>query len=119
MKYWQYDCIDQRYQFSCFFKSGFHYKANATITTQTQRDYKVEQSYLTLISLFWLEIGCCRGRIWPYENQASQNKTEFHKIQYKNIKFFYLFSQSFSLSNINPIWTGGRGGQNAPPEGFC
>ena len=43
-------------------KPGFHYKANATTTTQKQSDYKVEQSSFTLIALFWLEIGHCRGR---------------------------------------------------------
>ena len=33
-------------------KPGFHYTANATTTTQKQSDYKVEQSFFTLIALF-------------------------------------------------------------------
>ena len=49
---------------------GFHYTANATTTTQKQSDYKVEQSSFTLIALFWLEIGRCRGRDWLNGNQA-------------------------------------------------
>ena len=52
------------------FKPGFHYTANATTTTQKQSDYKVEQSSFTLIALFWLEIGRCRGRNWLNGNQA-------------------------------------------------
>ena len=51
-------------------KPGFHYTANATTTTQKQSDYKVEQSSFTLIALFWLEIGRCRGRNWLNGNQA-------------------------------------------------
>ena len=39
-------------------------------TTQKQSDYMVEQSSFTLIALFWLEIGRCRGRNWPDGNQA-------------------------------------------------
>ena len=38
-------------------KPGFHYM-----------DYMVEQSYFTLIALFWLEIGRCRK--WLNGNQA-------------------------------------------------
>ena len=38
--------------------------------TQKQSDYKVEQSSLTLIALFSLEIGRCRGRNWLNGNQA-------------------------------------------------
>ena len=38
--------------------------ANATTMTQKQRDYKVEQSSFTLIALFSLKIGRCRGRNW-------------------------------------------------------
>ena len=45
-----------------FIKPGFHYTANPTTTTQKQSDYKVEQSSFTLIALFWLGIGRCRGR---------------------------------------------------------
>ena len=37
---------------------------------QKQSDYKVEQSSFTLIALFWLEIGRCRGRNWLNGNQA-------------------------------------------------
>ena len=33
-------------------KPGFHYTVNATTTTQTQSDYKVEQSSFTPIALF-------------------------------------------------------------------
>ena len=36
---------------------------------QQQSDYKVEQPSFTLIALFWLEIGRCRGRNWLNENQ--------------------------------------------------
>ena len=52
------------------FKPGLHYTGNATTTTQKQSDYKVEQSSFTLIALFWLEIGRCRGRNWLNGNQA-------------------------------------------------
>ena len=45
-------------------RPGFHYTTNATTTTQKQSDYKVEQSSFTLIALFWLKIGRCRGRNW-------------------------------------------------------
>ena len=45
-------------------RPGFHYTTNATTTTQKQSDYEVEQSSFTLIALFWLEIGRCRGRNW-------------------------------------------------------
>ena len=38
--------------YSLMLKPGFHYTANATITTQKQSDYKVEQSSFTLIILF-------------------------------------------------------------------
>ena len=51
-------------------KPGFHYTANAMTTTQTQSDYKVEQSSFTLIALFLLEIGHCRSRNWLNGNQA-------------------------------------------------
>ena len=51
-------------------KHGFHYTANTTTTTQKQSDYKVEQSSFTLIALFYLKIGGCRGRNWLNENQA-------------------------------------------------
>ena len=51
-------------------KPGFHYTANATTTTSKQSDYKVEQSSFTLIALFWLKIGRCRGRNWLNGNQA-------------------------------------------------
>ena len=47
-----------------FLKPGFNYTTNATTTTQKQSDYKVEQSSFTLIALFCLEIGRCRGRNW-------------------------------------------------------
>ena len=40
-------------------------------TTQKHSDYEVEQSSLTLIALFSLENGQCRGRNWPNGNQAS------------------------------------------------
>ena len=33
-------------------KPGFHYRANATTTTQKQGDYKFEQLSFTLIALF-------------------------------------------------------------------
>ena len=49
---------------------GFHYMTNATTTTQKQIDYKVEQSSFTLIALFCLENGRCRGRNWFNGNQA-------------------------------------------------
>ena len=53
-------------------KPGFHYTANATTTTQKQSDCKVEQSSFTLITLFSLKIGHCRGRgrNWLNGNQA-------------------------------------------------
>ena len=35
-----------------YLKPGFHYRANATTTTQKQSDYRVEQSSFTLIALF-------------------------------------------------------------------
>ena len=51
-------------------RPGFHYTTNATTTAQKQSDYKVEQSSFTLIALFLLEIGRCRGRTWLNGNQA-------------------------------------------------
>ena len=51
-------------------RPGFHYTTNATTTTQKQSDYKVEQSSFTLIALFLLKIGRCRGRNWLNGNQA-------------------------------------------------
>ena len=51
-------------------KPGFHYTANATTTTQKQSDYKIEQPSFTLIALFSLKIGRCRGRNWLNGNQA-------------------------------------------------
>ena len=47
-------------------KPGFHHTANAIshYHDTKQSDYKVEQSSFTLISLFLLEIGSCRGRNW-------------------------------------------------------
>ena len=56
-------------------KPGFHYTANATTTTQKQSDYKVEHSSFTLIALFLLEIGRCRGRNWLNGNQALKMQT--------------------------------------------
>ena len=56
--------------FDLLVRPGFHYTTNATTTTQTQSDYKVEQSSFTLIALFWLKIGRCRGRNWLNGNQA-------------------------------------------------
>ena len=37
---------------------------------KNKSDYKVEQSSFTLIALFWLEIGRCRGCNWLDGNQA-------------------------------------------------
>ena len=51
-------------------KPGFHQTTNAKTTTQKQSDYEVEQSSLTLIALFSLENGRCRGRNWSNGNQA-------------------------------------------------
>ena len=51
-------------------KPGFHYTSNATITTQKQSHYKVEQSSFTLIALISLKIGRCRGRNWLDGSQA-------------------------------------------------
>ena len=51
-------------------RPGFHYTTNATTTTQKLSDYKVEQSSFTIIALFWLEIGRCRGRNLLNGNQA-------------------------------------------------
>ena len=51
-------------------KPGFQYTANATTTTQKQNDYKVEQPSFTLIALFYLKIGGCRGRNWLNGHQA-------------------------------------------------
>ena len=62
--------IQLQFAFSRSLKPGFHYTANATTTTEKQRDYKVEQSSFTLIALFRLEIGRCRGRNWLNGNQA-------------------------------------------------
>ena len=39
-----------------------------------QSHYKVEQSTFTLIALFSLEIGRCRGRNWLNGNQALHSK---------------------------------------------
>ena len=47
-----------------FHKAWFPFTANSTTTTQKQSDYQVDKSSFTLIALFWLEIGCCRGRKW-------------------------------------------------------
>ena len=55
-------------------KSSFHYTSNAMTTTQKQSDYKVEQSSFTLIALFWLEIGNCRGRDWLNENRHKKQE---------------------------------------------
>ena len=52
------------------FRPGFHYTTNTTTTTQKQSDYKVEQSSFTLIALFLLETGRCRGRNWLNGDQA-------------------------------------------------
>ena len=54
----------------CPVKPGFHYTANARTATQKQSNYKVGQSSFTLIALFWLEIGRCRGRNWFNGSQA-------------------------------------------------
>ena len=48
------------------FKPGFLY----TTTTQKQSDYEVEQSSFTLIALFCLKIGRCRGRNWLNGDQV-------------------------------------------------
>ena len=62
--------ISKPYSGKAVIKPGFHYTANATTTTQKLSDYKVEQSSFTLIALFWLEIGRCRGHDWLNGNQA-------------------------------------------------
>ena len=54
-------------------RPGLYYTTNATITTRKQSDYKVEQSFFTLIALFGLEIGRCRGRNWRNGNQALES----------------------------------------------
>ena len=59
------------------YRPGFHYTTNATTTTQKQSDYKVEQSSFTLIALFLLEIGRCRGRNWLNGNQAIGKSPNF------------------------------------------
>ena len=59
-----------RHKNKAIIRPGFHYTTNATTTTQKQSDYKVEQSSFTLIALFLLEIGRCRGRNWLNGNQA-------------------------------------------------
>ena len=46
-------------------KPGFHLQQTPRPRHKTQSDYVVEQSSFTLIALFWLEIGRCRGRNWP------------------------------------------------------
>ena len=51
-------------------KPGFHLHQTPRPRHKTQSDYVIEQSSFTLIALFWLEIGLCRGRNWPYGNQA-------------------------------------------------
>ena len=58
-------------------RPGFHYTTNETTTTQKQSDYKVEQSSFTLIALFWLKIGRCRGRNWLNGNQAERLNDTF------------------------------------------
>ena len=56
--------------------------------TQKQSDYKVEQSSFTLIALFSLKIGRCRGRNWLNGNQAltisMRGKRATGKIQRNN-----------------------------------
>ena len=59
-----------RHKNKMILKPGFHYTANAMTTTQKQSDYKVEQSSFTLIALFYLKIGGCRGRNWLNGNQT-------------------------------------------------
>ena len=49
---------------------GFHLQQTPRPRHKTQSDYVLEQSSFTLIALFWLEIGRCRGRNWLYGNQA-------------------------------------------------
>ena len=64
-------------------KPGFHYTANGTTTTQKQSDYKDEQSSFTLIALFLLEIGRCRGRNWLNGNQAFRRKMTITVVRVK------------------------------------
>ena len=46
------DCLFEYCVDLLLVKPGFHYKTNATTTTQKQSDYKVEQSSFALIALF-------------------------------------------------------------------
>ena len=51
-------------------KPGFNLQQTPRPRHKTQSDYVIERSSFTLIALFWFEIGRCRGRNWPYGNQA-------------------------------------------------
>ena len=51
-------------------KPGFHLQQFRRPRHKRQSDYVLGQSSFTLIALFWLEIGHCRGRNWRYGNQA-------------------------------------------------
>ena len=78
---------------SVMLKPGFHYTANATTTTQKQSDYKVEQSSFTLIALFWLKIGRCRGRNWLNGNQALMVYFPIRRSLFKIIDAFSSWSK--------------------------
>ena len=66
-------------------KPGFHYTTNATTTTQKQSDYKVDKSSFTLIALFWLEIGRCRGRKWLKAWFPLHDKCDNHETKTKRL----------------------------------
>ena len=51
-------------------KPGFHLQQTPRPRHKKQSDYVVEQSSFTVIALFYLKIGRCRGRNWLYGNQA-------------------------------------------------
>ena len=69
---------------------------NATTTTQKQSDCRVEQSSFTLIALFRLEIGRCRGRNWPNGNQALPDCVTTLPLQIVCVHVVRRFSKDFS-----------------------
>ena len=49
-------------------KPGFHFQQTLRPRHKKQNDYVIERSSFPLIALFWLKIGCCRGRNWIDRN---------------------------------------------------
>ena len=65
-------CFRKLLSYHGFLKPGFHLQQTPRPRHKTQSDYVIERSSFALIALFWLEIGRCCGRNWPYGNQALQ-----------------------------------------------